>query len=232
MLIAALIAAPASAQEDTAATERARTLFTDGVALAQEQQYDAAETHFREALALRDAPAIRYNLASVLFEQGEYTEASEIARALLASADTPDSVRTPTSALSAQIQQAAGLVLFQIPASLVDGTLTVDEVVVEDPSRAVSLPPGHHRARVERDGREIGVAEVDAVAGERTTVDIHATLGGVGEPAITDQWWFWASVAGGVVLVAVVIGVSAGVASTQTEAPLQGNFMPGVITWP
>jgi hypothetical protein len=224
-------AVPASAQDDAEATARARTLFTDGVALAQDHQYESAEAHFREALTLRDAPAIRYNLASVLFEEGELTEANEIVRTILASDETPDTVRTPTAVLAAQIQEASGLVLFQIPAGIVDGTLSVDGAPVEDPSRAVALPPGHHTARVERDGAEVGAADVDAVAGERTTVEIHATLGDAGRP-ITDEWWFWASIAGGVVVVAVIIGASAGAASSQTEAPIQGNFAPGVITWP
>lgn len=226
--MAAHVTGSAYAQDDT---ERARTLFTDGVALAQEQQYEAAEAHFREALTLRDAPTIRYNLASVLFEQGEYAEANDLARTLLASTETPDAVRTPTASLSAQIQEASGLVLFQIPAALADGTLLVDDVAVSDASRAVALAPGHHTARVDRGGIDVGTAEVDAVAGERTTVDVTATLGGAGARPITDEWWFWTAIAGGVVLVAVVIGASAG-ASSSTEAPIQGNFAPAVITWP
>jgi tetratricopeptide (TPR) repeat protein len=232
VVLATHLAGTARAQEDAASVERARTLFTDGVALAQEQRFEEAEAHFREALTLRDAPTIRYNLASVLFEQGEFAEANELARVLLASADTPDPVRTPTAALSAQIQEASGLVLFQLPSSLAGGTLSVDDVAVADASRAVALAPGHHVARVERDGTEVGTAEVDAVAGERTTVDVTPSLGGVGARPLTEEWWFWTSIAGGVVLVAVIIGVSAGVASSQTEAPVQGNFTPAVITWP
>jgi hypothetical protein len=223
--------AVAHAQDDGASTERARTLFTDGVALAQEHQYEEAEAHFREALTLRDAPTIRYNLASVLFEQGEYAEANELARTLLASSDTPDAVRTPTASLAAQITEASGLVLFQLPSTIADGTLIVDGHTVDDASRAVALAPGHHTASVQRDGVEVGVAEADAVAGERTTVDVTQTLAGAPAVPLTDEWWFWTAIAGGVVVVAVVIGVSVA-ASQQTEGPIEGNFNPAVITWP
>ena len=64
--------ATAAADESTT---RARTLFAEGVRFASRREFEQAEASFREALALRDAPAIRYNLASVLFEQGEYSEA-------------------------------------------------------------------------------------------------------------------------------------------------------------
>jgi hypothetical protein len=51
--------------------------------------------------------------------------------------------------------------------------------------------------------------------------------------SIDQEDWFWPVVAGGGVLVVAIIGVSVGVAATSgTEGPVQGNFTPGVITWP
>ena len=220
--------APSDAAAPDEGTLRARALFTEGVGLAQEGHFTDAVARFREALALRDAPTIRYNLASVLFEEGEYAEAHDLAATLLASTETPSAVRTPTSALEAQIEAASALVIFQLPFGA-DGDVRVDDDPVADPSRAVALAPGHHVARLEREGTVIAEAQIDAVAGERRTIALEHLAGRPRE--LTDEWWFWSAIAGGVIVVGVIVGVSAGVASADAQAPVRGNFTPGVITW-
>jgi tetratricopeptide (TPR) repeat protein len=235
----ALVATTARAQpaDDADATARARTLFTDGVALAQSGSYGEAEAHFRQALALHDAPTIRYNLASVLFEQHEYAEAHELAAALLADGTIPDSVRQPTTALETQIEAASALVSFEVPTGVL-GEVQLDDAPIAEPAQATAVAPGHHVARVVADGTTTAQVEFDATAGEHATI---ALVAAAAEPAssaspaesgdLTQQWWFWTAIGGGVVVVAVAIGVGVAVANNDAMTPVSGNFMPGVIRW-
>jgi tetratricopeptide (TPR) repeat protein len=105
-------AAPAQAQgapgeED--AREQARAAFSEGIALAEERRWEEAAARFRSAMALHDAPAIRYNLASALFEMGELTEASRALAPVRNDPETPPELATHAEALEAQIRERAAL---------------------------------------------------------------------------------------------------------------------------
>lgn len=237
-LLASAVPAAVSAQSggtgDADAASRARALFAEGVELAGQAQYAEAAVRFRQALALRDAPTIRYNLASTLFEEHQYTEAHEIAAALLAQPDLPEAVRTPTAALELQIGAASALVTFDLPDG-VTGDLQVDDVPVADPSVATALAPGRHTARVLSGGVRVGEATFEVGSGVRREIEL-APAGPEAAPSgpegpITEQWWFWTAIAGGVVLVGVAIGVGVGVADHDAHQPIAGNFTPGIISW-
>lgn len=237
MLLASAVPALASAQapaDDEARAAQARALFSEGVALAGESHYAEAAERFRAALALRDAPTIRYNLASTLYEEHQFTEAHDIASALLAQPDLPESVRTPTTALEQQIGSQAGFVTFDLPEGVV-GDIQVDDVPVADPTRSTAVAAGRHQVRAVADGVTVAQASFEIGAGVRREIELEP-----GAPApppagpegpLTDQWWFWASIGGGVVVLAVVIGVAAGVADHDGHQPIAGNFSPGIISW-
>jgi hypothetical protein len=235
VVLSSLAALPAAAQSSDADAARARELFSQGVSVAGEHRYADAAALFRQALALRDAPTIRYNLASTLFEEQQYTEAHELATALLALTDLPDSVRTPTEALEQQIANAAALVTFVLPDG-VTGEVQVDDVPVANPSVTTALAPGHHVARAIANGSTVAEWDFDVIAAEHRAVTLVGA--GAAEPAatagshpITDEWWFWAIVGGGA---AVVIGVSIGIGIAVDQgnhAPVTGNFTPGIISW-
>jgi hypothetical protein len=228
---------PASAQaEDDAA--RARQLFSEGVELAGQHQYAEAAQHFRQALALRDAPAIRYNLASTLFEEHQYTEAHEIAAGLLAQTDLPDSVRTATQALELQIGAGAAFVTFDMPEGLT-GDFVVDGTPVTDVTRGTAVTPGRHTVIAVDEGRTVAEASFEIGSGvrrditlARSTGEHHAEQTPAGpEGPITDQWWFWTAIGGGVVVLGVIIGVAIGVTDHNAHAPISGNFSPGILSW-
>jgi hypothetical protein len=240
--LAATLALPvlAHAQDTTAApttdeerSAQARALFSEGVSLAGEQHYSEAAERFRAALALRDAPAIRYNLASTLYEEHQLAEAHEIARALLAMPDLPDSVRTPTVALEQQIRAQAGFVTFTLPDG-VTGDVQVDDVPVADPSVDTAVAIGRHEVRASRDGTTVASATFEIGSGVTRVVHldpVSASSGGGGSGELVDQWWFWAAVGGGAVVLGVIIGVAAGVADHDAHQPIAGNFTPGIISW-
>lgn len=68
-------AAPVPAEPSPEDLKRARILFQRGVQLTQREEFGAASKRFREALALHYAPSVEYNLASALYETGQYLEA-------------------------------------------------------------------------------------------------------------------------------------------------------------
>jgi hypothetical protein len=233
-LLACALPCTASAQDEDAATQ-ARALFTEGVELAGQHQYADAAVRFRQALALRDAPTIRYNLASTLFEEHQFTEAHEIAQGLLAMPDLPESVRTATAALELQIGAAAGFVTFDLPEGVV-GDVQVDDTPVADPSRSTAVAPGRHTVRAVTNGATVAEATFEVGSGVRREIELHPSSGEQHEPAgpegpLTEQWWFWTAIAGGVVVLGVIIGVAAGVADHDAHQPISGNFSPGVISW-
>lgn len=240
VLFAAFVLPAAAAAQETGApttdeerAQRARELFTEGVSLAGEHHYAEAAERFRQALTLRDAPTIRYNLASTLFEEREITEAHEIATALLAMSDLPDAVRAPTQALELQINAAGGFVRAELPDGLEAADLTVDDHPIADPHEEFAVMPGRHTVRAVVDGTPVAQGVVEVGSGVHRTVQLeHVEVHEPGpEGPITDQWWFWTAIGGGVVLLGVIIGVAAGVADQNAHAPISGNFSPGVISW-
>ncbi len=222
---------------DTAETDRARSLFAEGVSLVAESRFADAETRFREALAIRDAPAIRYNLASVLYEQGEYPEAQvENERALAAEA-VPDPVRTAATELRAHIAERAAYVTFELAGPAVGGSISVDGYVLTQPGLEIPISPASHTVLVTVSGAEVARREVEVPTGQHRTIVVGEVpvdaAPAVPGRSIDQEEWFWPVVAGGGVLVVAIVGVSVGVAATSgVEGPVQGNFTPGVITWP
>jgi hypothetical protein len=245
-LLALAPALPAAAQEaqaaaaspDVAATDRARSLFAEGVQLVAEQQFAEAETRFREALALRAAPAIQYNLASVLFEQGEYPEAQALNEAAIADESAPANVRDAAVQLRGQIAERAGFARFDLEGGALGGTLAIDGYAVPDAGLEVPLAPAAaHVVVVSQGETEIARREVQVEQGAHRVVAISAPMpeGGRGASPgrpIDQEEWFLPVVIGGGVAVVLIVGIAVGVAvGSGTEGPVQGNFMPGVIQW-
>ncbi|WP_236603913.1 tetratricopeptide repeat protein [Sandaracinus amylolyticus] len=223
-------------------TDLARTLFAEGVQLVAEQRWAQAESRFRQALANRDAPPIRYNLASVLFEQGEYPEASVLVESVLADSTTPPEIREHAADLRRHIAERAGYVRLDVR-DLDGADIAIDEYTLRDPSTEVPLAPGAHAATASYGMRREARAEIQIATGEHRVValeraqhapeDAVSTTPSTGGERIEEQWWFWTAIGGGVVAIAVVIGVVAAVSSDdgQLEAPIPGDFEPGVLRW-
>lgn len=222
---------------DTAETDRARSLFAEGVELVAGSQFAEAEARFRQALAIRDAPAIRYNLASVLFEQGEYPEAQVENERALAAANVPAAVQTAATELRAHIAERAAYVRFELAGPATGGSISVDGYVLTQPGLEIPLSPAAHTVTVTLRGEEVARRDVEVALGEHRVISLGETAPveegpSTGGRSIDQEDWFWPVVAGGGVLVVTIVAVSAGVAATSgTEGPVEGNFTPGVIRW-
>jgi len=230
----------AAASADTAETDRARSLFAEGVELVASSQFPEAEARFRQALAIRDAPAIRYNLASVLYEQGHFPEAQVENERALASEGVPPAVRTASEELRRHIAERAAYVRFELQGGATGGTITVDGYVLTQPALEIPLSPAPHEVTVSIRGEVVAQRTVELATAEHRVIPMGADAQpepGPGEStagrSIDQEDWFWPVVGGGGAAIVVIVAVSVGVAAgSGTEGPVEGNFMPGVIRWP
>jgi hypothetical protein len=225
--------ATAAPAPDPAQVERARALFAEGVGHVEARRFAEAEVTFREALTLRDAPTIRYNLASVLFEQGEYPEADAQIDAVLADTSVSADIRAHATDLRRQLRAQAGFARVELVGAP-DATVAVDGFPLADHRTEFPLSPGLHLTIASRASLEIARSTVRIQTGQHAVVELDATEteapAPVAEPTpLVEQWWFWTAVGGGVVLSAVLIGVAA--SSGGVEEPIPGNFQPGVVRW-
>jgi hypothetical protein len=239
LVLGALVfeASHAAAQDDPVA--RARALFAEGVERVSARDLEGAEERFRAALALRDAASIRYNLASVLFEQGGLSEAYALSDAAAADDAATAEIREHARGLCDQIEAGAGFLDVDTGGLFV--TLAVDGYEVASLARPVPVSAGASHAVVGRvEGIERLREEVVVGAGEHHTVSFASAAApideGEAEPAESDEPplvenpFLWAGVGGGAAIVIGVI-IGAAVAGSGTEAPVEGNFMPGVLRW-
>jgi hypothetical protein len=232
---------------------RARTLFAEGVQLSEEGLFEQAEARFREALTLRDAPAIRYNLASVLYEQNEYPEASALVDSVLGDGETTADMRQHAQDLRGQIDSHAGYARIDVEGGGT-ATIDVDGYPLESVSAEIPLAPGSHVATATRDGESAGTARFDVAAGQHRVIPLDAREAEAAIPppvtvapeAVTpeperdtapggggdDGVWIGLGIGiGAAVIAGVVVAVVFATQPAGVEAPVPGNFEPGILTW-
>jgi hypothetical protein len=239
-------AADTGAMTDEERAAEARRLFAAGVAASGEHEMGVAEERFRAALALRDAPAIRYNLASVLYERGLYPEADALARSAAADPTAAPDIVEHSNTIVGEIAAAAAFVHLDVIASG-EVTVTIDGWVIPDTSAEIPVSPGRPHDVVASSGSfEISREEFTLAQGEHRTFAVDALgpesaeedledeteepVASSGGRPLVEEPLLWVGVGAGVVVVtAVIVGIAVG--ASGTESPIQGNFMPGVISW-
>lgn len=244
-------AAHAQTEGDAANTERARELFLEGLELSDQGAWSEAARRFEAALALRDAPTIRYNLGTSLLNLERIVEAAN-------HLDTARSHPEATSELVAQAEEQLATVeprLSRIEI-IVEGlehdarvTLDGEFLSAEQLVRTQWVEPGHHVAIADQDGIEAARGEVDLVAGDGGTITLRALPheavvppddGLDGEDLQDDEstplvrdWRLWVGVGAGVVALSLAFGLGFGLGlDGEPEDPIVGTMNPGVIEWP
>lgn len=222
----------------------ARRLFTEGVGHTQAERWTEAATSFRAALELHAAPPIRYNLAAALVELGQHREALEQVELVLADASAPANIAELTRGLRERIRSASAMLTISVAGEAEGAAVHLDgeELDAAWLAREIPVAPGAHTVSAVRGGETVAEAEVTTRAGEPARVRLFVRAGGVGpgpgpsepggEPALHETWWFWAAVGGGALVLVTIISIIVVAAQPGSPAdPVQGNFMPGVITW-
>ena len=206
----------------------------------QAERWSEAAAAFEQALELRAAATIRYNLAVALDELGRHREAQAQLDAMAADPETSAELRELAAELRTQMRAAAGRISVERSTEVADATVVLDGEPLEETELRgqILVAPGAHRIEASRRGEVVATTEVSAVAGEHTRVVLGlASATSPDDPdepgPLYEEWYFWAGIGGGAILLAVIVGVSVGVATAQDGGMIvEGDFSPGVITWP
>lgn len=237
--------APAGPQSDT---DRARAEFALGIACIEQHETRCAIDHFRTALELHDAPAIRYNLASALFELEQYPEAARHVATVLADEEAPEDIRAHTETLHTQLQERGGTLAITVAGSAEGAEVQVDDDTIPPSQRAsVIVAPGTRVVTLVRDDQELARQEVEVTAGRPSTVelvapptpeevaaqaDLETQDVPASEPAFYEEWPFWVIVGSSAALITlIVIAAVVATESAPIEEPVSGNYDPGILRW-
>ena len=229
----------------------ARELFDQGVGLAEQGDWAAAEDRYRRALALRSSPVISYNLASALSEQGKLIEASEMLRRVLADDKTEPALRQTATQLQATLGPRIGRIQIALQGQERDDSVLLDSRVLHSAQLNVEIPvdPGSHQLRLERAGKTLdlqsftlepgGREEISLVAPavSATPLEIDTDLAeserpragnnkpgaDSQKPALLTRWWFWTGVVA-VIGVGTLVGVAAASGGGQAQTAYQGSL--------
>lgn len=240
----------ASEREATEPTEAqlaaARERFREGVAAAERGRYDVAVRAFRAALEVRDAAAVRFNLASALFELGEDVEAFALARSVHEDASAPAELRERATFLEREVRGRNAVVEVQL-GGLADGARLGDRVLTPaELGVPILLEPGTVEVLGLRGGEVVTRRSLPLRAGAEAYVDVSVVPTPTElarEEAARDEQSPLAEGPrersrvglfvgiGAVVAVAAVVVIAVVATRDTTEAPVRGDFEPGVIRW-
>jgi hypothetical protein len=137
---------------DASRAASARSLFEEGVGLADQSQWANAADRFRRALALRNSPVIAYNLASALQELGQLVEASEMLRKIEANPETEAELRKSAQTTFAQIEPRIARMKLHVEGGQPGDVIALDDRPLLDAQLDVAVPidPGSHVVTAKR----------------------------------------------------------------------------------
>lgn len=225
---AVLVLAPqaqAQSEEDLA---RARERFSECVASMDAERNADAVDCFREVMAIRATPQVKYNLALALERMGHLAEASALLDEALGDGSLDRRSRRGARRLLRTIEPRLGYVTIRVDGDdgasvLLDG----DDIGLDRLGTPIAVDPGTHQVRLR--GASAG-EQVRVAAGETSEVTLtreastdlpRPTLPeGYGLPEehgpattsanVTEQWWFWTAIGTiGVAVIAIVAAVAA-----------------------
>lgn len=260
LLVFLLTAASARAQTDEE-LRRARELFAEGVALTQDERWEEAIDRFRQVLAVRPTPQVKYNLALALEGAGQLAAAADLLREIQDSRRLDRATRRDVQRLLDAIGPRLAQIVVRLHGDEAGMRVQVDghDVPLDRIGRPVVVSPGEHRVALLRRGREVAARTVYVSSGDTEEVTLVETVERerpnpeASDPAvpaqpqpapapsngeIVEQWWFW-TVIGAVVIVAVAVGVAAGTSGRDEPESTTATLMPAAgtptlfeIRWP
>lgn len=252
LVLGVLLAAPPAAAQSEEELSRARAAFGEGVQLTAEERWPEAASRFREVLAVRATPQVRFNLAVALFHSGELPEAADLLAQVVDADELERRTRREARRMLDEIAPQLAHLTIRLLGDEGGATVILDdrEIGLERIGQPMSVMPGAHQVELRRGAAIVARRDVEVAVGESAEVALTTTPREVVDPEIVDrellvpeqppvssgsvaeEWWFWTAIGGGVLVVAgVVIGVA--VASSSGNGgelpPVQGNLQPGVL---
>lgn len=169
----ALQHAPSARAQDASKAAAARSLFEEGVRESDAAQWDAAAQKFREALALRDSPVVRFNLAVALIELGQLVEATDLLRAVQRDTRTSSDIATRIPELLESAEKRLAHLTILVEGE--GGEILLDERTLrsEDLGAPMALDPGTYTLRVQRGGEQLEARTLALASGDNAVVGLR-----------------------------------------------------------
>jgi hypothetical protein len=154
--------------------ERARALFSAGIAKMRDENWREAESDLRRSYELVRRASTLYNLALVVFKQGRLTESLALASELIRTADPARDAkhRQNAATLIARIEQQLSVV--EVTVAPADAAITLDGRPVEGVGarRRLIIEPGRHRLEFTRAGYTTESLEMALSTGKERMIDV------------------------------------------------------------
>lgn len=246
-------AGPSRASDGESELDNARRRFARGVELAQRGDYAAAAKRFREALELRPSAAVRFNLASALFELGEYVESFNQLIVVLVEPGLAPEVRQRAEVLVEGLGEHVGTLNVSVGGdSQLNVSVDGEPLPPERLGSRFAVVPGAHEVVATRQGEVVSRRDLRVEAGARVLVDMRVVQGPAPTLAVQSpsapvapaaerpteaprrfgarDWRLWVLVGGAVVAIAAA-GLAVGLTRDDGQAAVPGNFEPAVLSW-
>ncbi len=237
---------PEASEPSPEQLQAARAMFQRGVQFAQKREFAAAANRFREALAIHYAPAVEYNLASALFETGQYPEAYNRTQAVLLNEETNESLRPLAERLERTLRPYVARLTLVTSGEAAQIAVHLDGEPV--PEKLLGVPqavtPGKHQIVATRGETTISEREVTIPVRTAAIIDVsvfvtaqqaavadqepdaHASplafapvqAGGPSDRSWKQDWRVWTGVAAGVLAVGVGVTLALTLGSDETSS--------------
>ena len=243
----ALLEATTASAQDTE-TALARSLFEQGIELADRGDWTGAADRFRRSLEIRPSPVVAYNLGNALTEIGRFVEASEAFRRAIRADDAE--LRTAAQGRLDAIQPRIGTLIIQLDGPGEGVTVMIDGDPIPSQAIGIGTPidPGEHAVDARRGGGSVAETTVTIAEGgsDEVTLEIppapvedrgsgasDPVLGGGGSTEPVDESggispWLWvgigAAVAAGVAVLLVVL-----LTQSSDADPVSGTLSPPFV---
>jgi hypothetical protein len=228
----------------------ARTLFQEGVTLADRSDWVGASDRFGRAYSLKPTSGIAFNWARALAETGKVLHARELLMQVERDEQADPQLRRESSALLAALEpRVARIRITTDREPSADVVITVDDQNWPRAAWGIASPidPGEHTVVCREGDVERTRADVTLAPGEQRDVLLRLSAtdaqnaearsdgrpddSGAARKPLYKSWLLWSAVGvvavGGVV--AAVLVAKSGNASEPT--PVMGNTTPGVLRW-
>jgi hypothetical protein len=173
-------------QSEAVRSAAARTAFEEGMKQADAQAWGDAAALFQRALALRDSPVIRFNLAAALSELGRYVEASETLRGIEIDERAATDLRERARAKREGLGPKLAFITVRVEGASNVVRVMLDEHTLEPALFGVPAPldPGGHRLRLFVDDAEEAAEQQDftLLEGESRESVLHAPVKAASAP--------------------------------------------------
>lgn len=232
------LALPARAQDD-ADTRRARELFAEALAHSDGGDWERAVHRLEQALELRDAASIRFNLGVALSHLGRLREATEHLERAIEAEDADASVREGAAARLTEVRARIGHLRVDLTGDPGEAVVTVDGEPWPELGVFVDADPGIREVRLMLGAEVLGSEDADVPEGGEATVTLEVNPAaftapepaGGGDAEGGDDGGVIAGVVIGVVVALAAGGVVAGVLIADELGPQasMGDFDPPVL---